>query len=38
MATSYLPYRDLYETDPDTAMAWTPSAVNAIQVGVEVMS
>jgi hypothetical protein len=38
MATSYLPYGDLYETDPDTAMAWTPSAVNAMQVGIEVVS
>jgi hypothetical protein len=24
MATSYLPYGDLYETDPDTALACTP--------------
>src|SRR5262245_27001658 len=38
MATSYLPYGDLYETDPDTAMAWTPSGVNAMQVGIEVVS
>jgi hypothetical protein len=38
LATSYLPYGDLYQTDPDTAMAWTPGAVNAIQVGVEVVS
>ena len=38
MATSYLPYGDLYETDPDTAMAWTPGGVNAMQVGIEVVS
>ena len=38
MATSYLPYGDLYDTDPDTAMAWTPGAVNAMQVGIEVVS
>jgi hypothetical protein len=38
MATSYLPYGDLYATDPDTAMAWTPGAVNAMQVGIEVVS
>jgi hypothetical protein len=38
MATSYLAYGDLYETDPDTAIAWTPSGVNAMQVGIEVVS
>jgi hypothetical protein len=38
MATSYLPYGDLYETDPDTAMAWTPGGVNALQVGIEVVN
>jgi hypothetical protein len=38
IATSYLPYGDLYETDPDTAMAWTPSGVNTVQVGIEVVS
>jgi hypothetical protein len=30
MAASYLPYGDLYETDPDVAMACTPSGVNAM--------
>jgi hypothetical protein len=38
IATSYLPYGDLYETDPDTAVAWTPGGVNAMQVGIEVVS
>jgi hypothetical protein len=38
IATSYLPYGDLYETDPDTAMAWTLGGVNAMQVGIEVVS
>jgi hypothetical protein len=38
MATSYLPYGDLYETDPDTTTAWTPSGVNAMHVGIEVVS
>jgi hypothetical protein len=38
VATSYLPYGNLCETDPDTAMAWTPGAVNAMQVGIEVVS
>jgi hypothetical protein len=38
MATSYLPYADLHETDPGTAMAWTPSGVTAMQVGNEVVS
>jgi hypothetical protein len=38
MATSYLPYGDLYATDPDTSIAWTPGAVNAMQVGIEVVS
>ena len=38
MATSYLPYGDLYETDPDTAMAWTSSGVDNMQVGIEVVS
>jgi hypothetical protein len=38
MATSNLPYGDLYETDPDTAVAWTPGGVDAMQVGIEVVS
>jgi hypothetical protein len=38
MATSYLPYGDLYEADPDTAMAWTAGGVNGMQVGIEVVS
>jgi len=38
VATSYLPYGDLYETDPDTALAWTPGGVDAMQVGIEVVS
>jgi hypothetical protein len=31
-------YRDIPETDPDTAIAWTPSGVHAMQVGIEVVS
>lgn len=33
---SFAQYRDLYETDPDTGVAWTESGLNAIQAGVEV--
>jgi hypothetical protein len=31
-------YRDIAETDPDTALAWMPGGVNAMQVGIEVVS
>lgn len=38
LSTSYVPYRDLYLTDPDTAAAWTAAKVNSLQVGPEVVS
>lgn len=30
---SYTFYQDIHETDPDTATAWTPSGVDAMQAG-----
>jgi hypothetical protein len=38
LLTSYAPYVTLLTTDPATAAAWTPSAVNAVTAGVEVVS
>lgn len=38
MAASYVSFRDLYLTDPNTSAAWTASAVNAVQIGPEVVS
>jgi hypothetical protein len=38
MGASYQSYSDVYLTDPNTSAAWTVSAVNAIQVGPEIIS
>ncbi|MEW6440722.1 MAG: hypothetical protein AB1640_07255 [bacterium] len=38
LGTDYEYYTRILETDPDTAVAWTESGVNAIQAGPEVMS
>jgi len=32
---SYLHYHDVFEQDPDTTAAWTASAVDASEAGVE---
>lgn len=37
MSASYVKYNDIYPTDPNTGAAWTPAAVDALQVGVEVV-
>jgi hypothetical protein len=36
LTTTYGPYHDIYENDPDTAAAWLTAAVNAMQCGIEV--
>lgn len=38
VGTSYAPYSDIYEVDPDTTSAWTPTNVNALQAGMEVVT
>ena len=38
MAASYRYFRDIHETDPDTAVAWAPGGVNGMQVGPEVVT
>ena len=38
LATTYVGYNRLYETDPNTASDWTVSGVNALQVGQKVAS
>jgi hypothetical protein len=38
MSATYQIFSDIYETDPNTSAAWTASAVNAAQVGVEVVT
>jgi hypothetical protein len=38
LAASYTYLSDIFETDPDTAAAWTAAAVNALEVGQEVMT
>jgi hypothetical protein len=38
MTTSYQTFFDIYETDPATSAAWTTSAVNALQIGPEVVT
>lgn len=38
LASSYQMFRDMYETDPNTSAAWTASAVNAAQIGPEVVT
>ncbi len=32
MTEAYTYYRDIFETDPNTGVAWTPSAVNAVNL------
>jgi len=34
-ALSYVSYQELYETDPQTGLAWTVPGVNALEAGVE---
>lgn len=36
LATSYTARQDVWETDPNTAVAWTTAGVNAIEAGFEV--
>jgi hypothetical protein len=38
MAASYRYFRDIHETEPDTATAWTPGRVNGMQFGPEVVT
>jgi hypothetical protein len=38
LAASYTYLSDIFETDPDTALAWTAAGVNALEVGQEVMT
>lgn len=37
-SSSYVYYRDIFETDPDTSAAWTPSGVNGMEAGYEVVA
>ncbi len=36
LGASYLGYYDLFETDPSTSIAWTPTGVNSLEAGMEV--
>lgn len=36
LATSWLGYREIFETNPDTSAAWSPAAVNATEFGYKV--
>lgn len=38
LATTYVGYSRIYETDPNTASAWTVSNINALQIGQKVAS
>jgi hypothetical protein len=38
MAASHRYFRDIHETDPDTAAAWTSGGVNGMQIGPEVVT
>jgi hypothetical protein len=38
LTANYVYYRDIFETDPDTSMAWTSGGVNATQIGPEVVT
>jgi len=38
LGTSYVYVRDIFEHDPDTGAPWTPSGVNAIEAGTEIVS
>lgn len=37
LSTSFIGYYELYETDPATGVAWTPTGVNNMETGVEIM-
>jgi hypothetical protein len=37
MGATYAMFTDLYATDPNTSAAWTGTAVNAAQLGIEVV-
>lgn len=36
LGTSYVPYSDIYDTNPDTSTAWTDTVVNGMEAGMEV--
>lgn len=36
LATTYTQYREIFENDPNTAAAWTKTALNAAEFGIEV--
>lgn len=38
LSTSYTFYSDLWQVDPNTSAAWTASAINALQLGYEVIA
>ncbi len=38
LTTSYAMYGDVFDQDPDTDGAWTESAIEALEAGVEVVS
>jgi len=38
LTASYVYYRDIFETDPNTSAAWTAGGVNALQIGPEVVT
>lgn len=38
LSTSYSVYADIFETNPDGSVAWDQTSVNAVQVGIEVVS
>jgi len=38
LTASYVYYRDIHETDPDTTAAWTPAGVNGARIGPEVVT
>ena len=31
-------YQDIFETDPETGVAWTEAGVDAAQFGIEIMA
>lgn len=38
LSTSYIYYRDIFELNPDTSTAWTPTTINAVECGVEIVA
>ena len=38
LTVSYVPYRDIWELDPDGDVAWTEASVSALEVGVGLVS